>query len=129
MNLQLASINPVNGIAVIALPNYSLRMSGLLAAVFRPQVKTLDQSVQAYNTRYENFNPQLLERLPGLITIPDVTPGVTMPVHDSLQFNLDYGITDEQTQDFLDECAAHGLPVELFRHKYYCTLSQLISKY
>ena len=113
----------------VKLPNYSLRMSGLLAAVLRPQVKTIDQRAQAYNARYEKLKAQLLERLPGLITIPDVTPGVTMPVHDSLQFNLDYGITDEQTQDFLDECAAHGLPVELFRHKYYCTLSQLISKY
>ena len=44
------------------------------------QVKTLDERAQAYNTRYEKLKSQLLRRLPGLITIPDVTPGVTMPV-------------------------------------------------
>ena len=38
-------------------------------------------------------------------------------MHDSLQFNLAHSVTDEQTQAFLDECAAHGLPVELFGHK------------
>ena len=47
-----------------------------------------------------------------------LSPLPSLPqVHDSLQFNLAHSITDEQTQAFLDECAAHGLPVELFGHK------------
>ena len=38
-------------------------------------------------------------------------------VHDSIQFNVSPEVTDEQIQVFLDECKAHGLPVELFGHK------------
>ena len=78
------------------LPNYSLRMSALSAAVIRPQVKTLDERVSIYNARYHKLASALRKRLPGLITIPDVTPGVTMPVHDSLQFNLAPHITESQ---------------------------------
>lgn len=119
LSVKHLTVPPLEAFAGLSvkLPNYSLRMSALSAAVIRPQVKTLDERAQAYNTRYEKLKSQLLRRLPGLITIPDVTPGVTMPVHDSLQFNLAHSVTDEQTQAFLDECAAHGLPVELFGHK------------
>lgn len=98
------------------LPNYSLRMSGLAAAVIRPQLKTLDERIEKYNTRYNKLTKVLEERVGNYLTIPQNTPGMS-PVHDSLQFNLDHSITDEQVQMFLDECAAHGLPVELFGHK------------
>jgi len=99
------------------LPNYSLRMSALSAAVIRPQVKTLDERVAIYNARYHKLATELRTRLPGLITIPDITPGVTMPVHDSLQFNLAPHITESQIDMFLSETHAHGLPVELFGAK------------
>jgi len=98
------------------LPNYSLRMSALAAAVIRPQLKTLDERIEKYNRRYNKLTAELEERVGQYLTIPQNTPGMS-PVHDSIQFNLDQSITDEQVQMFLDECAAHGLPVELFGHK------------
>ena len=98
------------------LPNYSLRMSALAAAVIRPQLKTLDERIKKYNDRYNKITKDVTERAGQWLTIPVNTPGMD-PVHDSLQFNLDQSITDEQVQMFLDECASHGLPVELFGHK------------
>jgi len=58
---------------------------------------------------------KLVERKGNLLSIPVNTPGMT-PVHDSLQINLSHDISNEQVQKFLDECATHGLPVELFGH-------------
>jgi dTDP-4-amino-4,6-dideoxygalactose transaminase len=98
------------------LPNYSLRMSALAAAVIRPQLKTLDERIVKYNTRYNKLTEAIEKRAGQWLSIPQNTPGMS-PVHDSLQFNLNQSITDEQVQMFLDECAAHGLPVELFGHK------------
>ena len=49
--------------------------------------------------------------------IPQITSGVSRMVHDSIQFNLDEKFTPEMVQEFLNECGAHGLPIELFGHK------------
>jgi dTDP-4-amino-4,6-dideoxygalactose transaminase len=98
------------------IPNYSVRMSALAAAVIRPQILTLDERREKYNKRYAFVTEQLVERKGHMLSIPVNTPGMD-PVHDSLQFNLSHEITDEQVQKFLDECATHGLPVELFGHK------------
>lgn len=99
------------------IPNYSLRMSNLAAAVIKPQIKTLDQRIETYNARYSKLTTALEDRIGKYMSIPQNTPGVTTPVHDSLQFNLSHDISDDQVQAFLDECATHGLPVELFGHK------------
>ena len=60
---------------------------------------------------------KLESRVGDHLYIPQVTPGVSRMVHDSIQFNLDPKFTEEMTQDFINECGAHGLPVELFGHK------------
>lgn len=99
------------------LPNYSLRMSSLAAAVIRPQILTLDERIEKYNRRYEELCAKLEERAGEHMTIPVDTPGVSTPVHDSLQFNLDKKLTPEQVQKFITECGDHGLPIELFGHK------------
>ena len=99
------------------LPNYSLRMSALSAAIIRPQVATLDERAQKYNERYEKLKAELQRRAGHLLTVPDVTHGVSQPVHDSIQFNLDASVTEAQVKGFLVECHAHGLPVELFGAK------------
>jgi len=98
-------------------PNYSIRMSNLAAAVIRPQIKTLDERIEKYNRRYKMVADKLEEAVGEHMYIPKVTPGVTRMVHDSIQFNLDSKFTEEMTQEFLNECGAHGLPVELFGHK------------
>jgi len=97
------------------IPNYSVRMSNVAAAIIRPQILTLDERRAKYNERYAFVTKKLVERKGHLLSIPVNTPGMT-PVHDSLQINLSHDITNEQVQKFLDESAAHGLPVELFGH-------------
>jgi len=99
------------------LPNYSVRMSNLAAAVIKPQISSLEERIEKYNARYAKLTAAMEERLGDYLSIPQNTPGVTTPVHDSLQFNLSHDITDEQVLEFLAECAKHGLPVELFGHK------------
>jgi len=98
------------------IPNYSIRMSALAAAVIRPQILTLNERRAKYNKRYAFVTEKLVERKGHLLSIPVNTPGMD-PVHDSLQFNLSHDLTDEQVQRFLDEAGTHGLPVELFGHK------------
>jgi len=115
-HLTVPSIEHFSGLPE-SLPNYSLRMSALAAAVIRPQIKTLDERVAKYNKRYNKITKILEERVGNHLSIPQNTPGVSTPVHDSLQFNLDQSLTNEQVQMFLDECQNHGLPVELFGHK------------
>ena len=99
------------------LPNYSIRMSNLAAAVIRPQIDTLEPRIEKYNKRYNDLVAKLEERVGDHMYIPQLTPGVTRMVHDSIQFNLDEKFTPEMLQEFLDECSDHGLPVELFGHK------------
>lgn len=101
----------------VQIPNYSLRMSGLAAAVIRPQIKTLDERIEKYNKRFYALQEALESRVGEHMTIPKLTPGVSLMVHDSIQFNLDKKFTPEMIEQFLQECGAHGLPVELFGHK------------
>lgn len=101
----------------VMLPNYSLRMSNLAAAVIQPQIETLEPRIEKYNQRYYDLVEKLESRVGDYLYIPQVTPGVTRMVHDSIQFNLEAMFTPEMIQDFLDDCCAHGLPVELFGHK------------
>jgi dTDP-4-amino-4,6-dideoxygalactose transaminase len=99
------------------LPNYSLRMSNLAAAVIRPQIKTLEERIEKYNARYVDLVAKLEARLGDYIHIPALTPGVTRMVHDSVQFNLGEMFTPEMVEQFLVECKEHGLPAECFGHK------------
>lgn len=101
----------------VQLPNYSIRMSNLAAAVIRPQIETLEPRIETYNRRYNALVEKLQAAVGDHMYIPQVTPGCTRMVHDSIQFNLDKKFTPEMVQSFLDECGAHGLPVELFGHK------------
>jgi dTDP-4-amino-4,6-dideoxygalactose transaminase len=99
------------------LPNYSLRMSNLHAAVIRPQLKTLDERIAKYNSRYTKLAAFIQERLGDLVHIPVLDAGVTQMVHDSFQFNLHDSFTPAMVQEFLSECNDHGLYVENFGHK------------
>ena len=101
----------------VTLPNYSLRMSNLAAAVIRPQLKTVDERTQVYQKRHDKLVEALEARVGDHLSIPQLTPEVTQMVHDSLQFNLDKKFTAEMIEEFLKECGEHGLPVELFGHK------------
>jgi len=99
------------------IPNYSIRMSNLSAAVIRPQILTLDERVVKYNKRWDLLTERMSTRMGEHLSICDITPEVTMPVHDSLQFNLKSHVTDDQIAIFMKECHDHGLPVEQFGGK------------
>lgn len=101
----------------VTIPNYSLRMSNLAAAVIHPQIKTLDRRIAKYSARYARLEKALERRAGDHLTIPKLTPEVSVMVHDSMQFNLNEKFTPEMVEDFLNECNDHGLPVELFGHK------------
>jgi dTDP-4-amino-4,6-dideoxygalactose transaminase len=95
------------------IPNYSLRMSCLTAAVIRPQVQTLEERVEKYNRRYYMIEERL-SRHPN-IQVPMQHPKVRI-CGDSVQFNLVGGVTDEQVTTFLRECKSRNLAAELFGH-------------
>lgn len=67
------------------LPNYSLRMHAVSAAMIRPQIKTIDARREKYNARYATFSA-CLNALPG-VEVPEQYECVT-PIQDSIQFNL-----------------------------------------
>jgi dTDP-4-amino-4,6-dideoxygalactose transaminase len=54
----------------VALPNYSIRMSNLAAAVIRPQIKTLEPRIATYNQRYIELAARLQERVGEHLYIP-----------------------------------------------------------
>jgi len=99
------------------LPNYSLRMSNLAASVIRPQICTVDERIELYKQRYDTLTDKLNLAVEDHLSIPRLTPEVTVMVHDSLQFHLDKKFTPEMVQKFLQECGDHGLLVELFGHR------------
>jgi len=101
----------------IQLPNYSLRMSELTASVIRPQITTLKERVSMFNDRYPMIQKKIKDVAGSYLTFPKLTPGITTPVHDSIQFNLNDSMTEEQVVLFLKECNDHGLNVEWFGHK------------
>mmetsp|Transcript_70276 Transcript_70276/g.131434 ORF Transcript_70276/g.131434 Transcript_70276/m.131434 type:complete len:438 (-) Transcript_70276:80-1393(-) len=112
------TLPPVQDFAYLTkqLPNYSLRMSCMCAAVIPPQLTTIDERIKVYNARYEKLRTRLIERCGDVLSVPEQLDCV-QPVHDSMQFNLARWISEEQRDHFLKECADHGLPVELFGAK------------
>jgi dTDP-4-amino-4,6-dideoxygalactose transaminase len=101
----------------VEIPNYSLRMNAVSAAIIRPQIKTLDERIHKYNERFYKVSAALEARCADHLTVPGLTPEVDLMVHDSIQFNLDEKFTPEMIDQFLQECSSHGLPVELFGNK------------
>ena len=99
------------------LPNYSLRMSELTAAIIRPQINTLEERIQTYERRHTKLIHEIEHRVGSqYISIPALTPAVTRMVHDSLQFNLDPKFTTQMVDEFVNQCQQHGLMIELFGH-------------
>jgi dTDP-4-amino-4,6-dideoxygalactose transaminase len=92
------------------IPNYSLRMSNLTAALIRSQMAELDQRCRRWNERYDLLAKEL-ENVPH-IRLPKrhVKEGY---VGSSLQFSL----TDSdlaQVERFLNACAQRGVEIKWF---------------
>ncbi|UCE56995.1 MAG: aminotransferase class I/II-fold pyridoxal phosphate-dependent enzyme [Desulfobacterales bacterium] len=92
------------------IPNYSLRMTNLQAALLRPQLKDLDAQVARWNKRY-----QILENKLNKIDLVEV-PKRSAKEHfvgSSIQFTLT-GLTRGQIKSFLEECDDRGVRIKWF---------------
>lgn len=94
-------------------PNFSLRMNNLTAAILRPQVELIDERIASYKDKYH----RLIEILSAAenIFIP-VPVDQTVSIGDSLQFNL-VDFSAEKVEEFVSSCAQKGVKIQIFGHK------------
>lgn len=95
------------------IPNFSLRMSNLQAALIRPQLRLLDSRIAQWNERYR-FLEAGLNEIPH-VRIP-VRPQKEQYVGSSIQFTL-RDVTISQAESFVQECRARGVAVMWFGRK------------
>ena len=95
------------------IPNLSLRMSNLQAALIRPQLKLLPERVRQWNERYrvlaEGLKRVAQIRVPARDSREDF-------VGSSIQFSLD-GLSPSQAEAFVSECHRRGVAVMWFGRK------------
>jgi dTDP-4-amino-4,6-dideoxygalactose transaminase len=92
------------------IPNFSLRMSNLQAALIRPQLRILDEQCRRWNARHDLIIQELA-----------ASPHIRLPRRDpreayvgsSVQFSLN-GMTSSLAEDFLARCAERGVEVKWF---------------
>ena len=92
-------------------PNFSLRMHAVTAAMLRPQIGTLEARVAEYNRRYRRVVARLREH-PSVL-VPDQLPDVRI-CGDSVQFNLPGSLAPETLAAFVAGCKVRGVPMEIF---------------
>lgn len=94
-----------------ATPNYSMRMSNLVAAVLRPQLHELSGCIESWNDAYRHIEA-------GLDAIPHIDPIPRDPrdafVGSSIQFLAEPGLSPAITEAFIEEAAAHGVYIKWF---------------
>ena len=95
------------------IPNFSLRMHSVTAAIIRPQFDALDDNVPRYNATYNMMKERLVKH--RKVTIPSQFEGVS-PVHDSMQMNI-VGLSEEQCNRFAALTKERGMPVEIFGNR------------
>ncbi len=92
------------------IPNFSLRLSNLAAAVARPQIALLAQRADVWNERYRRLAD-------GLGTIQNIRIPVRPPqehfVASSIQFSVK-GLDAAEMERFLEACASRGVFVKWF---------------
>ena len=93
-------------------PNFSLRMNNLSAAVLRPQIPELDAKIAAYSKLYDGLEEQF-DNIEHLQT-PGILPQVDR-VGDSFQFNVT-GLTSKQIEDFRNRARERGIELQIFGH-------------
>jgi dTDP-4-amino-4,6-dideoxygalactose transaminase len=91
-------------------PNFSLRMSNLVAAASRPQLALLPERARVWTSRYDLLSA-LLRMLPG-VRLPQ-RPQEEQFVPSSIQFAVST-LEDAQFVGFLDRCRARGVYLKWF---------------
>jgi dTDP-4-amino-4,6-dideoxygalactose transaminase len=92
------------------IPNFSLRMTNLQAALIRPQLKNLENQCARWNRRYTALEAALNQI--DHVRVPP-RPAKEHYVGSSIQFTL-HGVRREQVEIFLHECAARGVEIKWF---------------
>lgn len=95
------------------IPNFSLRMTNLAAALVRPQLERLEEQGRRWNRRYDLL-ADLLARIPQ-VKLPR-RPAQEHYVGSSIQFTLT-GVTRDQVERFLGLCADRGVEIKWFGGK------------
>jgi len=91
-------------------PNFSLRMSNLTAAVLRPQLEHLEKKILRSIQKYD-YLVKILSSVRN-IYIPSPLEQVNR-APDSLQFNL-LSLTSKQVDRFLEQTSVRGLTIQIF---------------
>ena len=91
-------------------PNCSMRMSGLVASILRPQLTELDERNRKWRHMYDVLAP-MIDTIDHLSR--PIRPAKEGFVPSSLQFMIS-GIDDARTSRFLSEAAAHGVHIKWF---------------
>ncbi|MGF1528725.1 MAG: DegT/DnrJ/EryC1/StrS family aminotransferase [Candidatus Competibacterales bacterium] len=91
-------------------PNFSMRMSNLVAALLRPQLPLLETWTQQWNRSYHQLEAGL-SNLAGLGTIP--RDQRERYVGSSIQFTA-AGLSPEAIRAFVADAAAHGVFLKWF---------------
>ncbi len=92
------------------LPNCSMRMSNLVAAVLRPQLRLLDDRAAKWRRLYDDLDRRL-RAVPHLV-LPD-RPAREQFVPTSLQFTVD-ALPADRIRRFLSEAGDHGVHIKWF---------------
>ena len=95
------------------IPNFSLRMSNLVAALIRPQLADLNRQCRRWNRRYDLIEAELSAI--GHIHVPSRSPQEGY-VGSSLQFTLS-GIDFQDVEAFIETCAERGVEIKWFGAK------------
>lgn len=91
-------------------PNFSLRMNNLSAAILRPQINLLDERIASYTEKYQRIC-SLLTNIEH-IHIPAPVEN-TQNIGDSLQFSL-LDLNEAEAQQFISRAADAGVQLQIF---------------
>lgn len=91
-------------------PNYSMRMSNLVACILRPQLREMPRRERLWNERYR-WLEERLNRIDG-IRVP-ARDRREQFVASSIQFHAE-GMDAQRLQAFADNCTARGVAVKWF---------------
>ena len=92
------------------IPNFSMRMSNLVACILRPQLREMRERGEAWNHRYAMLEERL-NRIPR-ISVPGREAREAF-VASSIQFHVSE-LTAEEIQLFADNCTARGVAIKWF---------------
>ena len=92
------------------IPNFSMRMSNLVACVLRPQLRQMTERGKSWNQIYA-WLEQALNQIEG-VEVPERESQEAF-VASSIQFHVN-GLTEIQLQALADQCTARGVAIKWF---------------